>query len=51
MFLIVKRFYDKGYYTKANVETFLNSGKITEEEYYGIVGMDEDEAEVPTEEV
>ena len=38
MFKIVKRYYDKGYYTKENVATFVKAGKITPEEYAEITG-------------
>ena len=40
MFKIVKRYYDKGYYTKENVATFVKAGKITPEEYKEITGED-----------
>lgn len=38
MFKIVKRFYDKGYYTKEDVAVFVKAGKITAEQYEEIVG-------------
>lgn len=38
MFKIVKRYYDKGYYTKENVATFVKARKITPEEYKLITG-------------
>ena len=38
MFNIVKRFYDKGYYTKEDVAVFVRAGKITAEQYEEIVG-------------
>lgn len=40
MFKIVKRYYDKGYYTKENVATFVKARKITAEEYKEITGED-----------
>lgn len=38
MFKIVKRYYDKGIYTKENVATFVRAGKITSEQYEQITG-------------
>lgn len=38
MFKIVKRYYDKGIYTKENVATFVRAGKITAEQYEQITG-------------
>ena len=38
MFKIVKRYYDKGIYTKENVATFVRAGKITAEQYEEITG-------------
>lgn len=38
MFEKVKKFYDLGLYTKAQVETFYLKGKITLAEYSEIVG-------------
>lgn len=38
MYNILKRFYDKGLYTKANVHAFVSAKRITEEEYLSIVG-------------
>lgn len=38
MFKIVKRYYDKGIYTKENVAVFVKAGKITTNEYEQIVG-------------
>lgn len=38
MFKIVKRYYDKGIYTKENVATFVKAGKITAEQYEEITG-------------
>lgn len=38
MFKIVKRYYDKGIYTKENVATFVRAGKITAEQYKEITG-------------
>ena len=40
MFKIVKRFYDKGYYSKEDVAKFVVSGKITAAEYKTITGDD-----------
>ena len=40
MFKIVKRYYDKGYYTKENVATFVKARKITAEQYKEITGED-----------
>lgn len=40
MFKIVKRYYDKGIYTKDDVKKFVQAGKITEDEYKEIVGED-----------
>ena len=33
MYKIVKRYYDKGIYTKENVATFVRAEKITAEQY------------------
>jgi len=33
MFKIVKRYYEKGIYTKENVAVFVKAGKITAEQY------------------
>ncbi len=38
MFKIVKRYYDKGIYSKENVATFVRAGKITAEQYKEITG-------------
>lgn len=38
MFRIVKRYYDRGLYTKQNVAVFVRAGKITPEEYAEITG-------------
>lgn len=38
MFKIVKRYYDKGIYTKENAATFVRAGKITAEQYEEITG-------------
>ena len=40
MFKVVKRYYDKGYYTKDDVKKFVVAGKLTEEEYKEITGDD-----------
>lgn len=34
----VKRYYDKGLYTEADVAVFVRTGKITKEEYKEITG-------------
>lgn len=38
MFKIVKRYYDKGIYSKENVATFVRAGKLTADEYKEITG-------------
>lgn len=38
MFEKVKRFYDMGLYSKAQVAQFVNKGKLTAEEYQTITG-------------
>ena len=38
MFKIVKRYYDKGIYSKENVATFVRAGKITAEQYKEVTG-------------
>lgn len=38
MFEIVKRYYDKGIYSKDDVKKFVKAGKITAEEYQEITG-------------
>lgn len=40
MFKIVKRYYDKGIYSKDDVATFVKAGKITAEKYKEITGED-----------
>ena len=40
MFKIVKRYYDKGIYTKENVAMFVSAGKITADQYKEITGED-----------
>lgn len=40
MYKIVKRYYDKGIYSKEDVATFVKAGKITPEQYKSIVGED-----------
>lgn len=42
MFKLVKRYYDKGVYTKDDVMKFVMAGKITEEEYEEIVKEEEE---------
>ncbi len=37
-FASVKRYYDMGIYTKANVVTFVKAGMISETEYEDIIG-------------
>ena len=38
MYAIVKRYYDKGFYSKEDVAKFVTAGKITAEEYEQITG-------------
>ena len=38
MYVIVKRYYDKGFYSKEDVARFVVAGKITAEEYEQITG-------------
>ena len=38
MFTIVKRYYDKHYYSKEDVAKFVVAGKLTAEEYQQITG-------------
>lgn len=38
MYKIVKRYYDKGIYSKENVKVFVRAGKITAEQYKEITG-------------
>lgn len=40
MFKIVKRYYDKGIYTKDDVKTFVKAGKLTAKEYKDITEDD-----------
>ena len=40
MFNIVKRYYDKGIYSKADVAKFVLAGKINAEDYKAITGDD-----------
>lgn len=42
MYRIVKRYYDKGYYTKEDVKKFVASGDITAEQYKEITGEEYD---------
>ena len=39
MFKKIKKFYDMGLYTAAQVHKFVDKGVITEEQYVSIVGM------------
>lgn len=38
MFKIIKRYYDKGFYSKEDVKVFVKANQITEEEYQEITG-------------
>lgn len=38
MFKIIKRYYDKGFYSKEDVKVFVKASQITEEEYQEITG-------------
>lgn len=38
MYAIVKRYYNKGFYSKEDVAKFVVAGKITAEEYEQITG-------------
>lgn len=38
MYKIIKRFYDKGTYSKADVKVFVKANKITAEQYAEITG-------------
>lgn len=38
MFKIVKKYYDKGIYSKADVAKFVEAGRLTAEEYEAITG-------------
>ena len=40
MFAIVKRYYDKGIYSKEDVKVFVRVGKLTETQYKEITGED-----------
>ena len=40
MFAIVKRYYDKGIYSKEDVKVFVRTGKLTETRYKEITGED-----------
>lgn len=40
MFKIVKRYYDKGIYSKDDVKTFVKASKLTADEYKDITGDD-----------
>lgn len=40
MFEKVKKFYDMGLYSKAQVAQFVKKGRLTEEEYEEITGED-----------
>lgn len=40
MFAIVKRYYDKGIYSKEGVKVFVRAGKLTEAQYKEIIGED-----------
>lgn len=40
MFNIIKRYHDRGIYSKENVAVFVASGKITAEQYKEITGED-----------
>lgn len=44
MFKIVKRYYDKGIYSKENVKVFVRAGRLTEAEYKEITGDTYEEA-------
>ncbi len=37
-YAIVKRYYDRGYYSKDNVKVFVQAGKITPEQYQELTG-------------
>lgn len=47
----IKRYYDKGLYSKEQVWEFVVAKKITEDEYYEIVGRDEIVEETPEPEI
>ena len=38
MYKIVKRYYDRGYYSNGDVAKFVLAGKITDDEYEQITG-------------
>ena len=38
MFKIIKRYYDKRFYSKEDVKVFVKANQITEEEYQEITG-------------
>lgn len=38
MFKVVKRYFDKGIYSKEDVAKFVSAGKLTAEEYKEITG-------------
>lgn len=38
MFEKIKKFYDKGLYTKKQVKDFFDKGMLTKEEYHTIIG-------------
>lgn len=40
MFKIVERFYNRGIYSKEDVKKFVRAGKITNEEYREITGIE-----------
>ena len=40
MFKIVKRYFDKGIYSDANVGMFVKAGKITSDDYKEITGKE-----------
>lgn len=37
----IKKYYDKGLYTIVQIQQMLDAGKITEEEYYYIIGLEQ----------
>jgi len=37
---IIKRYYDKGYYTKTHIADFVAAGALTPEQYKSITGDD-----------
>ena len=40
MYAIVKRYYDKGFYSNDDVAKFVKANKITSDEYKTITGVD-----------